>query len=418
MGQHSVTTSAAPEVLIEEIYGNLEVKGWDRSDVLVKPSTDDDLSLEVQDDTVRIRCKSNCMVRLPHEATVQVGNVHGNTRIKLLDDQLKCEQVAGSLVLRNVAETHIEAVHGDLLAKQVMGDLHVNQVHGNAVARDIQGKCVLEQVGGNLDLRDAEGAIIVSAAGNARVRLSLLAGANYNIQASGNLHCRIPDFSSVQVAFLSKSNKIQVKLPGEKNVINEESHSLTLGDGEAAMSLSTDGSLSFVGQKSDQFEMEDIEAEFDEAFAGFSEEFSQQIAEQIEAQVETQLEVLNDEMENLSTVIGQAGLSQEEIDRIMQQARESSERATARSQEKIHRAQDKLERKLAAAQRKAELRARAAERRSQRDTSFTWPPPAEKSPKKVVSDEERLMVLRMLEEKKISLEEAEHLLAALEGNGE
>jgi hypothetical protein len=164
--------------------------------------------------------------------------------------------------------------------------------------------------------------------------------------------------------------------------------------------------------------MEDVEAEFEVAFAGFSEEFSQQLADQIEAQVETQLEVLNDEMENLSTVIGQAGLSQEEMDRIMEQARESSDRATARSQENIRRAQEKLERKLAAAQRKSELRARAAERRSQKGTGFTWPPPTEKHPKTAISDEERLVVLRMLEEKKISLEEAEQLLAALEGNGE
>ena len=271
MGQQSVTTSSAPEVLIEEIHGNLEVKGWDRSDVLVKPSADDDLTLEVQDDTVRMHCKSNCMVRLPHGATVQVRNVYGNTRIKLLDDQLKIAQVSGSLVLRNVGEAVIEAVHGDLLAKQVMGDLHINQVHGNAVARDIQGECVMEQVGDNLDLRDAEGDISVSAAGNARVRLSLLAGENYHIRANGNLHCRVPNFSNVQVAFFSKANNIQVKLPGEKKSINEESYSLTLGDGEASMSLSTGGSLSFVGQESDLFEMEDIEAEFDEAFTGFSE---------------------------------------------------------------------------------------------------------------------------------------------------
>lgn len=35
--------------------------------------------------------------------------------------------------------------------------------------------------------------------------------------------------------------------------------------------------------------------------------------------------------------------------------------------------------------------------------------------KKAVSDEERMLVLRMLQEKKISVEEAEKLLQALEG---
>ncbi len=418
MGQHSVSTSSTPEVLIEEVHGNLEVKGWDRSDVLVKPSTDDDLLLDAQDDAVRISCKSNCLVRLPNRASIQVGKVHGNTRIKLIDNDLKCDQVGGSLVLRNVAATRIETIHGDLLAKQVLGNLFVGEIHGNAVVRDIQGDCTLGQVNGNLDLRDAEGNISASASGNARVRLSLLSGDNYKINAGGNLHCRIPEFSSAEVTFSSLANQIQVTRPGGKNTYQQQAHSLILGEAEASMSLSSGGSLSFISQETESFEMDDVEAEFETAFAGFSEEFSQQIADQIEAQVETQLELLNDEMERLSTTLSQSGLSQDEMDRIMEQARESSELATARSQENIRRAQAKLERKLAAAQRKAELRAKAAERRSQRGAGFTWPPPTQTRPKTAVSDEERLMVLRMLEEKKISLEEAEQLLAALEGNGD
>ena len=36
-------------------------------------------------------------------------------------------------------------------------------------------------------------------------------------------------------------------------------------------------------------------------------------------------------------------------------------------------------------------------------------------PKEAVSDEERLAILRMLEQKKITLEQAEQLLSALEG---
>jgi hypothetical protein len=85
----------------------------------------------------------------------------------------------------------------------------------------------------------------------------------------------------------------------------------------------------------------------------------------------------------------------------------------------MRRTQEKLERKLEAARRKEELRARAAERRSQARSrgswSFEWSPGSSSPPKEEgVSDEERLMILRMLEQKKISLQETEDLLAALE----
>jgi hypothetical protein len=45
------------------------------------------------------------------------------------------------------------------------------------------------------------------------------------------------------------------------------------------------------------------------------------------------------------------------------------------------------------------------------------PPAPPAPPDEVVSEEERMMILRMLEQKKISLDEADKLLSALEGKG-
>jgi hypothetical protein len=52
---------------------------------------------------------------------------------------------------------------------------------------------------------------------------------------------------------------------------------------------------------------------------------------------------------------------------------------------------------------------------------FVWPLSESEqsdSPVDTISDEERLLILKMLEEKKISAEEADQLLAALEGRGD
>jgi hypothetical protein len=74
--------------------------------------------------------------------------------------------------------------------------------------------------------------------------------------------------------------------------------------------------------------------------------------------------------------------------------------------------------------RRAEMKARAAEVRGRRGAHFNvnvgrwnWDLTPQGSPEKgeAVTDDERLVILRMLQEKKISLEEAEKLLAALEG---
>jgi hypothetical protein len=110
-----------------------------------------------------------------------------------------------------------------------------------------------------------------------------------------------------------------------------------------------------------------------------------------------------------------------------------SERINRRVQAAMERAQSHIEaagrraettgRKVEAAVRRAEAKARAAEVRARRGQMnmnigrWEWEltPHGPVETDQAASDEERLTILRMLREKKITLEEAEKLLAALEG---
>jgi len=421
MSQVTVSTSLTPEVTIEEILGSLQVKGWDRAEILAKTEGEETPTVEEQDDNVTIRCLGDCLVRLPHGASLKVSSVKGEASIKLLDEKLVMEQVMGSLILRNVPETRIDIVHGELVAKQVLGDLHVDHVSGNAVVRDVQGYCTIERVSGNLDLRDAEGDLIISAGGNVRVRLSILSGDRYDVTADGGLTFRMPSDTSAQLNLSSQANQISLRLPGEKKVIKEGTYSTSLGEAGATINLSSGGSLSVEGQETGWFERDEIEAEIESAFMGLSEGFNEGIAEQVESQLEAHMQMLDEQMSRLAERLDESGLSEEQLERIKERTRARSEQAMARATEKMRRTEEKIARKMAAAQRKAELKARAAERQTRRHGrrtwSFEWPPsPQAPSPhKEPVAEEERLMILRMLEQKKITLEEAESLLSALEG---
>lgn len=91
---------------------------------------------------------------------------------------------------------------------------------------------------------------------------------------------------------------------------------------------------------------------------------------------------------------------------------------------------ERVRQKVEHATRRAEAQIRKAERRAHRYAQFrshaadglhwTWDAagtPGATSSSEPVSDDERMMILRMLQEKKITAEQAEKLLAALEGNG-
>jgi hypothetical protein len=145
----------------------------------------------------------------------------------------------------------------------------------------------------------------------------------------------------------------------------------------------------------------------------------------------------------MEALMNTGNLSQEKADRI----RARTEEKISRAQEKIARAQERAAEKIEMARRKAEG---SKGRPKSYGTDFTYGgmdaaregvrtgmPAAREGvrtglsaareavastlgssgakPSDPVSDEERMMILNMLAEKKISIEEAESLLAALEG---
>jgi hypothetical protein len=281
---------------------------------------------------------------------------------------------------------------------------------------------LLEKVQGNLDLRDVEGDVRITLRGNARLRLGALLGSQYEIHADGNIHCRLPEDASVQINLSSAGQAISIKLPDGAKTYQQESYSFTLGQGAAVMNISAGGTIYLSVRELDWVEDEEQPAGYD-GFSSLPDDFSEKIARQVESQIEAQMEMMNrqinQQMANLTATIGMAGVSAEETERIVRRARESSERAAAQAQEKVRRAQEKLERKLEASRRREEQHAQSGEHWGFRYGRGAWhvnfPPAPPTPPKEAVGDEERLAILRMLEQKKITLEEAENLLSALEG---
>jgi hypothetical protein len=412
MSQQTYPTSLAPEVIIETIQGNLQLKGWDRPEVSVKAQPDD-LSLEEQDDVLHLSCQGNCVVKLPTGAAVQVGKVQGEARFKYLDDALQIDQVAGNLTLRNLAEVQIKSVDGALYARNIAGDLSAESVSGDVSARNIQGCCRLPKVTGNLDLRGVEDSLEAGCRGNARLRLYSLNGESYSLEANGNLSVEIPPDANLDVKLHSAGESIRLRLAGQNQNLSTSSHELTLGDGGAVLQLVAGGSILLETGLAGGFGG-DEEADIDEDFGNFV-DLSAQISQQVEAQMQAVTRQINEQLASLTASMNQIGFSEEQRQRILEQARRSSERAAERAQEQARRAQEKLERKLEAARRRSEMKDRHAERRSRRSFNVEIGVQPAEPPSEPVSDEERLTILRMLEQKKISLAEAEALLDALEG---
>ena len=419
MKKQLMTESNFPLIVLE-VDGNLRLKGVEGQELVGITQGDDDFVMEQRQGQVYVQCPDNLTLQVPRHSEIKIERVSGNASLKALEGELEIQVIEGNLELRNVGTVKIGKAKGNLLTRRVSGDLNIDTIYGNASIEDIQGSMKVQgAIKGNLNLTEVDDDIQAVVGGNLAARIDPIPGANYELNAGANLACWFPEDASVEIN-IPKAGKIALGFGSESfpKPLTAPYH-FTLGDGESSVTLSAGGNIAVFGAAGFH-QPAGYDAKYDFSSGNIPEGFGEEISRQIESQMETLGRQIEFQMENLASSLSMSGLPEEVADRISRQAREVSERATRRAQEKMQRAQEKIERKVEAARRKAEMKSRYARRADQRqERKATWKStPDITSPVDPVSDEERLMILRMLEEKKISLDQAEELLSALDGAGE
>jgi hypothetical protein len=409
MKQNTFSVNPAPNLVIESIPGDLRVAGWERAEIMVK-TDGDQLKINPDSDPILVSCDEDLILYVPRGANVKIEKVAGDAILQALNGQISLGPVAGDLTMNDLGPVTLETIAGDaslrnigaLIAGSISGDFTLRGGHGTCVVdnvggdgsiRDVDGMLTIENVGSDLYVRNVHGAVTVKAGADVAFYVSPKPGQIYDVNAGDDLVVRLAPDTNVKIHLNANSPKsIQVDFPGVKVPEDCSSCEIILGEqkeGMAEMLLTANGDL-LVTSQADPWESV---TDFDSGdwhippippIPPLPPDFSARINRRIQAS-----------MERAQVHIEAAGRKAE---------------ATGRKAE--------------AAMRRAEMKARAAEVRGRRGTQFNvnvgrwnW----DLSPKgpvetgETVSDDERLIILRMLQEKKISIAEAENLLAALEG---
>lgn len=412
MYQQSISISPTTEIFLDHIDGDLQIKGWDRPEALIRTGNKEDLSIIQENEGLRIDCRDDCNISLPFAAVIHVGQVQGDVRVKYLENRLQIDRINGSAVFHKVAEVQLNTVEGDLMANKITGNMVIDQVHGDVLINRLEKGCAVQKVSGGLHLYDIKGDIFASTEGDAYLHQRYSIQASCEINSRGDIHCQLPENIHALITLKSNSNVIRVQLRSEKMIINEPEKVLTIGDGNNPILLSAEGEIFFSSQDFGRQAPPDFGAGFDNDFQDISKGY----IEQLESQFEKQMNLLNDHMERLSETLSSIPMPDDEVDRMVERARRSSVIAAQRAQDKMTRAQRKLEQKVAAAKRKSEFKiSRHPHDRSAIHIQWNAKSQASTPTEDRVTEDERLTILRMLEQKKISSEEAENLLRALEG---
>lgn len=391
MVKNSIPTDSMTPTVYLKIAGNLSLEGVDRPEIAIEDGDNYSLKLEKLDEGYYVTCRQDCLVTVPAQAKLLIDKIGGNSQIRSVTGDLFIHRVGGNLSLENMGDVRIERVGGNSHLQNLSGNLILEKVGGELEVNGLQGTLKVNKVGGNLTLNSGVCEDLdVTTGGNAILQFTGLKGKSINVSAGGVIWCQMPDGAGIHAFLRSGTSNITVYSGSEKTLIEEEYHELTQEDGAITADLRAGGDVFFGGSAMESTMQEALSGAHGTNFdwAGFGQDIERSIREGLEA----------------------AGLDDRFGERMSRHAQRIAERAEAQAR---------------AAGERAEARARAAMQQFERRGGMGWnwgnvpdrppvPPVRPRPGHEPVSEDERLLVLQMLKDHKISLEEAQRLLDALE----
>lgn len=389
-----------------DISGILHITGWNREEIRIK-DLGEETHTKKKKNSLEISSSNDVLISIPHNLEVKVKSVSSDVTIKGMRGLVDIISVSGDLNIRDISTLSIKNVAGDLIASRVQGDLRAISVSGDVIIDNVQGQVELKGVKGDIQIDTVGGGIDANASGSGILYFHPVPWQAYRVQVGGDLSITLPADTSVDLLIKSGTRDISI-FPGKLDITSQEGKlEQQLGEGGPTLSLTAGGKVFIIDNEFTVFtgikmNLEDLST----MAAGFTADTNDYIRDNLDHLEEE----LRESLSGLSETFKDIGLSEENLRELGSYIEETSRMAAEKAEIAAIKAQAKVEKKIAKARRMA-LQAR--EKTKQFDLNKFLE--RESANKKAVSDSERLLILEMLQDKKISPVEAEELLNALEG---
>ncbi len=374
MLKKTLQVGSASKARVTAAPGDLRVAGWDKDEISAR--TDGDmLDLALNENEVTIACDGDLILNIPRRLSLDLEAVSGDADVRELPSGVAIREVEGDLALRMVGASAVGTVMGDMEAREsgplTVDDLHsdlsvrggkgalsVKSVDGDVSLHEIQGNVKLDSVTGDLYVRGVSGNMEVRVEEDAVLYLQPAEGRAVSVYAEGDILLHMSARANAALTLSAgDADDIRVDMPGVPKRDGANPRSVVLGNGGAVINLHAEGDVMVTSRESEWASA----AEFD--FGGswpLPDDFSE---------------------------------------RINRRVQEATRRATQRAEAAARRVDEKMGRQHG------------------RRFAFNWSAgrPSSTPPVEPVSDAERMAILKMLQDKKITAEDAEKLLSALEG---
>lgn len=418
--------------LLVRAAADVFICGWDQPGLEIFCDAERVFKDEPGQKLARLVAKGDLYLSVPASIAVRIEHANGDAVITGLTGRLEIQKVGGDLSIEKCAQVDLAAAGGDLLARKITGPFNVQRVGGDFNGETLSGGLAVESVGGDAILQVQSGSVRLRAGGSIKLGLTQNSPDEVVVKAGGDVEILVGEDIGARLELSSGGRDICIEVAGHKSSIEEPAYYATLGDGSRTIRARAGGDLELSDKAWDEDDLSDPIAE--------------------------QLMEWEKRKHRLDCHRGDWGGVEERV-------RTRAEEAARRAEERVREAMERVERQN---RRREDLFSRFGFNFNFGPTPAPPAPPvspavpatpaapaapaapeplvpfapltpfgqplvqdaapavqaAQVSPESVqnvmaessVSNDERMLVLKMLQEHKITIEEAEQLLSSLDGN--
>lgn len=330
----------------------------------------DNFSTDQKDNTVSITCDGDCCLHIPRKAEIEAVKIRGDFSGHDFPKPIQMKWVGGDLYLARVGGFSVLTVGGDCSLLNIEGESTLQSVGGDLEVVNC-GRITVENVGGDARLIDILGGLSLRAGGDIQMRWKDASISSTSLLAGGDVYLILPTKANAELILSSGGMDIDLEWGGQHWHVETGRYETCLGAGGTCIQVAAGGDV--------------------------------MVRDVANGKMENMLDNMDEHMEHMKTQLGRDIFKRTRISNRL------AEEMSKRTNEINRRASERVE---------------AAMRRIEKKTPFSFSmgfpgverkpeQPAAPAPRSTISDAERDMVLKMLQDKKITVEEADQLLRAL-----
>ncbi len=360
--------------IVVKAESDLKVSGWEEAGALASCETNT-LSVAIDHETAHIACDSELNLIIPSTIPLRIDSAGGDLIIKDIKGHVNSGVIGGDAKFANISgNVFITNIEGDARLLNIAGEVNVDSVGGDFSAVDLQSPIHIKSIGGDLSFKNCSKDATAKVGGDISILFSAAEERNVSMHAGGEIDLHFEGDPSGTFNTVAGSGTTEVQLLEERQLKGSSVNQFKLGSGVGSYKLVAGGDIHICNREACHSRRHTGLKDFKEF--GFDQ--------------------INIDLGDIP------GIDTTELQQRINEKLEKLHAKTERIHEKIEEKMQKHQQKM---QRHEDNHAVSGIRLQQKEMNND-----------PVSDDEKKLILKMLQEKKISPEEAERLFESLEEN--